>query len=1280
MKIKLCLLFLFTCVLVNAQIFVDKDATGSNDGSSWGNAYTNLQDALANDSSGDEIWIAEGSYSPGTNRTDSFILNQTNVKLYGGFNGTETLLSDRNVLLYKTILDGDVNGDDTGVGYTGVNRDENTLNIVKIQANNCTLDGITIANGHANDSSTSDSQEGSAILIDAQNVSIKNSSIEKNVVQRFGVIQMIDRSGFLNIQNTTFKDNYGNGGVTIYTRASGDSLNITITNSLFVNNTLEAASPSGAGSTGIIWFRQDLNFSQNVTITNCTLVNNKNETRGTANVSVPATLINASRSSSNTRSSSVNVYNSIFWGNRNSINGTMTSVGNDTSQTGTNDFVVETSVGEDNFNNFPTLDFIFNVNASTSNISNANPIFTSSTDFTLQSSSPFVNNGDSSKMPNGITTDLLGNERIQSLDIDYGCYESSHNTGNLNVIFVDKDATGNNDGSSWTNAYTDLEDALANDASNTVVWIAEGTYSPGASRTDSFVLDQSNVKLYGGFKGTESQLSDRDFTQYKTVLDGDVNGDDSGVGYTSVNRTDNTIHIVKIQADNCFLDGLTITNGQADESSTNEAQEGSAILIQGTNVTVKNCSIEKNVVSRFGVVQMIDQNGFLNIENTIFKNNFGNGGVTLYTRASNDILDINITNCLFENNTLESVNPTGQGNSGIIWFRQDLNFSQRVTITNCTFAYNKNNTNSSSDATLINASRISSVGQLNSLHVYNSIIWENRNAANNVMISMLNDTNQLDFQEYKVGNSVGQDGFGNISNTTGIGTSNPLFTNALNGNFTLKSNSPVIDTGDNSKIPSGIFTLDLQGNERIFNTTVDMGAYEFNPSTIDQFTLTLNATNGSVSTNPNPVGGTYDDGTSVTLTATPDSGYQFDGWSGDASGTTNPLSITMDADKTITAMFSPIQRTLTINATNGSVSTNPNPSGGTYNDGTSVTLTATPDAGYQFDGWSGDASGTTNPLSITMDADKTITAMFSPIQRTLTLNATNGAVSTNPNPTGGTYNDGTSVTLTATPDAGYQFDGWSGDASGTTNPFTITMDADKTVTAMFSPIQRKLTLNATNGSVSTNPNPTGGTYDDGTSVTLTATPNAGYQFDGWSGDASGTTNPLTITMDADKIVTAMFSPIQRTLTINATNGSVTVSPNPVNGTYDDGTVVTLTAVPDSGYQFDTWSGDATGTTTQITITMDANKTVTASFSTTLGVNEEQFKVPFKLYPNPVNTLLHIDSEDSIKKIKVYNSLGREVIVSSATLDIIDVTNLANGIYFMIIETENGKGVRRFIKR
>ena len=303
-----------------------------------------------------------------------------------------------------------------------------------------------------------------------------------------------------------------------------------------------------------------------------------------------------------------------------------------------------------------------------------------------------------------------------------------------------------------------------------------------------------------------------------------------------------------------------------------------------------------------------------------------------------------------------------------------------------------------------------------------------------------------------------------------------------------------------------------------------------------QYKLSLaNSTNGNIDVTPNRSTLVYEQNMDVILTATPDAGYQFDGWSGDTTGNTNPLTITMDTDKTVTALFSKIQHTLTTNATNGSISRNPDtPTSGTYDIGTDVILTATPDAGYQFDGWSGDATGNTNPLTITMDTDKTVTALFSKIQHTLTTNATNGSISRNPDTTtSGTYDIGTDVFLTATPDAGYQFDGWSGDATGNTNPLTITMDTDKTVTALFSKIQHTLTTNATNGSISRNPDtPTSGTYDIGTDVILTATPDAGYQFDGWSGDATGNTNPLTITMDADKTITAIFSEIPSTIEVS----------------------------------------------------------------------------------------------------------------------------------------------------
>jgi uncharacterized repeat protein (TIGR02543 family) len=135
-----------------------------------------------------------------------------------------------------------------------------------------------------------------------------------------------------------------------------------------------------------------------------------------------------------------------------------------------------------------------------------------------------------------------------------------------------------------------------------------------------------------------------------------------------------------------------------------------------------------------------------------------------------------------------------------------------------------------------------------------------------------------------------------------------------------------------------------------------------------------------------------------------------------------------------------------------------------------------------------------------------------------------------------------------------------------------------------------------NGSITLNP--PGGTYGDGTVVTCTAVPDAGWQFDGWSGDLTGSTNPQNITMNSNKSITATFSLIQvptYTLTVN-TSGQGTVSLNPPGGTYDEGTVVTLTATPDTGWQFSGWSGDLTGSTNPDTITMNSNKTVTATFT------------------------------------------------------------------------------------
>ncbi|HYC88767.1 MAG TPA: InlB B-repeat-containing protein [Thermoanaerobaculia bacterium] len=144
---------------------------------------------------------------------------------------------------------------------------------------------------------------------------------------------------------------------------------------------------------------------------------------------------------------------------------------------------------------------------------------------------------------------------------------------------------------------------------------------------------------------------------------------------------------------------------------------------------------------------------------------------------------------------------------------------------------------------------------------------------------------------------------------------------------------------------------------------------------------------------------------------------------------------------------------------------------------------------------------------------------------TLTTNVS-GSGSISRSPDAASYASGTVVTLTATPAAGFVFSGWSGDLTGTANPATITMSANRTVTATFTSggtTSYTLTTSVSgSGSVSRSPNAS--SYPSGTVVTLTATPAAGYQFSGWSGDLTGSANPATITMSANRSVTASFTP------------------------------------------------------------------------------------------------------------------------------------------------------------
>lgn len=211
-------------------------------------------------------------------------------------------------------------------------------------------------------------------------------------------------------------------------------------------------------------------------------------------------------------------------------------------------------------------------------------------------------------------------------------------------------------------------------------------------------------------------------------------------------------------------------------------------------------------------------------------------------------------------------------------------------------------------------------------------------------------------------------------------------------------------------------------------------------------------------------------------------------------------------------------------------------------------------------------------------------------------------------PDSSTYLSNSVVTITATPDAGWSFLHWTGDtnglggstmsASGATN--TLTMDRARNVQAVFG---TTVTGSAPLGGGVVEVSPAGGVYAYGSVVRLTARPEAGRYFNLWGGHASGTNNPLSVTVtQPNRTNSALFSTLQAgqvTLDVQV-NGNGTVTVNPLKNVYNVNEVVTLTATPATVMErFTGWSGASTATTNVIAVTLDSSKTLTANFGPVL---------------------------------------------------------------------------------
>jgi len=220
------------------------------------------------------------------------------------------------------------------------------------------------------------------------------------------------------------------------------------------------------------------------------------------------------------------------------------------------------------------------------------------------------------------------------------------------------------------------------------------------------------------------------------------------------------------------------------------------------------------------------------------------------------------------------------------------------------------------------------------------------------------------------------------------------------------------------------------------------------------YTLTVSLNpieGGSVS----PSGGQHKHGTTLSLTASPSSEFNFSSWSGDLTGTSLNASLTMLSDKTIEANF--VKKKYNFSSSvegEGTITTKVIQPGATdkYNSGTILELTANPASEWVFSEWRGDLTGNDNPKQITVDGPKVITAVFVKKKYKVDIEVQGeGSVTTEVIQTGAAndYNSGTILKLTANPAAGWNFDRWEGDLTGNQNPINVTIDANKDVKAVF---------------------------------------------------------------------------------------------------------------------------------------------------------------------------------------------------------------------------------------
>jgi hypothetical protein len=421
--------------------------------------------------------------------------------------------------------------------------------------------------------------------------------------------------------------------------------------------------------------------------------------------------------------------------------------------------------------------------------------------------SPCIDAGDNTAVPPGVTTDLDGDPRIENGTVDMGAYEYRVPV----TIYVETNATGANNGSSWADAFNDLQDALAIAEDSDEILVAQGIYKPAeyvpppsplgenleqatttaVSREATFQLKNS-VIIKGGYAGSgEPDPNARNIELYETILSGDLNDNDVEVLNThelldEPTRAENSYHVVTGSGTDAtaVLDGFTIKGGNGGVTGSHR---GGGMYNYIGSPTLTNCTFSDNSTTIGGGMYNFDSSS--TVTNCTFSGNSANFGGGMYNEQG----AVTLTNCNFIHNLASEI---GGGMA---------NFISSPTVTNCTFSGN---------SAVNYGGGISNYD--NSPVLTNCILWGNT-APSGPQIHNYYGTSSATVSYSDV--QGGWPGAGNIN-------ANPLFVDSSTGDCHLLHNSLCIDAGDPCYV-AGPNETDMDGRPRIIYGRIDMGAYEF---------------------------------------------------------------------------------------------------------------------------------------------------------------------------------------------------------------------------------------------------------------------------------------------------------------------------------------------------------------------------------------------------------------------------------------------------------------------